>query len=360
MALPTITITTETIAQPPLIRIDEVVGVIGPIGTAGGGTAGTGAVGTIYHQNTLQGTGNILAAALGDNGDAFDVIRDMLSQVSVDVVFSPLTVVPATGLATQANWDAALNALRGYTRSVTTVLIPRDYTQGVNATGAGTGVASLETFCDNIDARAVISAPQDTVANAVSWGGANAGPYVMGVFNGPSGRLPAGLWLGAALRVAATNREGRGHGIQLARVTGAGTLQHVLNIGVTDLDNLDAANVSSIVDHNNRHVITGGEFNYTSDTELQRDWAIARVVDHAKHLLIDRWDDLVGSTRPISVLATRLEEALAPIVGTEIVSGVVSGVSGAQGHKIFNLDLDIIHPVTSVEVHIRITEVVGT
>ena len=353
MALPTITITTETVAQPPSVRIDEVVGVVGPVGTGG-----TGVAGTLYHANTLQGTGNVLSAALGSDGDTRRIISDLLSQVTVEIIFSP--VVVTAGTTTETLWDAAVDLLKGADPKVTTILVARDYTQAENGVGAGGGVAELARISGELNARAVVSGPQDSAANFITWMNANSGPNVMGIFNGPVDVPPSGLWLGAALRVAAVNREGRGHGIQLAVVSGAGTLQHTLNLGLSTLTNIDNANGSSIILHNGRHRIAGGEFNYASQTELQRDWAIARVVDHAKNLITNRWDGLSGSPKSLPVLATRLEESLAPIVGTEIVRGTVTGVGGTGGNKIFNLDLDIIHPVNSMEVHIRINEVVGT
>ena len=358
MPLPSITITTETIAQPPAVRIDEIVGVIAP---AGSDAIALGAGETFVHGNTLVGTPNPLAAALGTNGDAFEAITDLLAQVQVDIVYAPLDI--STGSPTPAQiltrFNAAADAIQRYSRGITTILVPRDYHQAANGTGASTMLAALNTLCARIFARGVVSTPQDTGANAVAFWLANRAPYLWGVFNGAAGRLPAGAFLGGALRTAALNREGRAHGIQLQPVSGISALQHSLNLGVTDLTNLDAASVCSIILHNGQHRIAGGDFHYASDTELQRNWSIARVVDHAKHLLLDRWDTLVSSTRPLSVLATRLEEALTPIIGIEVQAATVTGLRAAGGTKDFQLDLSLIHPTERITVHIALTEVEG-
>ena len=130
-----------------------------------------------------------------------------------------------------------------------------------------------------------------------------------------------------------------------------------LNVGSTTLTNIDNANGMSLINRRGQTVVVGGEFNYPQADELQRNVSIARVTDHAKHLMIDAYDGLINSTQALTIKATRLQEALNPILGVEIVGATVTPTSASAGTENYTLRLSVIHPTERIVVHIIVAEV---
>lgn len=346
MPLPNITVTVRQPAPPPpqAFTVDDVVGVVGQLGTGATATAGTLIVGDSVSDFSTLGAGNTLTA-----------ITQLLNQVEVSVVCSPVvTSASSTQIA------AGINLLATHTAPITLVMLT-----GAEA-GAGAAANANVTFLQDWLsapgrlARGIVNADNTgttqtaRVAAAIAWAALNTPDRIMAVFNGPDGGYSQGAWLGGALRIAA--ERGRGWGIQMAPVTGAGTLENSLSLGSQDLINLDNANISSLITEQGVTRIAGGEFDYASATEPQRDWAVARVIDHVEHILRNEWltRGMVGSTEEPEVLATQLQTALNTIIGTELVSGTVLPGDSVGANRAFNVEAEIRTPAGSITVTITL------
>ena len=347
MPLPTITINVTTptaaAAAAPSPTIDDVVGVVGVLGTSATATAGTLLVGDSIGDFSTLGA-----------GDTLDAITQMLNQVEVDVVCSPVATT-----ATNTQVEAAIDLLATHGRPITMVLL----TGVLGGTGA-TQSPNIEHLKEFVGApgrlaRAVVNADntgttqmaRETAAKA--WAPANLGERVWGVFNGPDGGYSSGAMLGAALRVAA--QRGRGWGIQMGRVTGAGVLENNLALGSDALTQLDATGLCSLITFNGETRIAGGSFNYTDTTDPRRDWSVARVVDHAEHVLRNVWlNNLVGSTASLSVMANTLESGLRLLIGRELSTASVSPVSAEGGSRTFAINMGVRTPAGDITVNITL------
>ena len=346
MPLPTITVNVRPPqpAPPAPFTVDDVVGVVGELGTGASATAGTLIVGDSVADFSTLGTGDTLTA-----------ITQLLAQVEVEVVASPVVTS-----ATNTQVEAAIDLLGTHDEPITLVML----TGALGGTGA-TANANVDHLSDWVSepgrlARAIVNADNTgttqaaRVAAAIAWAPNNVGERVMGVFNGPDGGYSQGAWLGGALLVAA--QRGRGWGIQMAPVTGAGTLENNLTLGATDLTNLDNADLSSLITLNGVTRIAGGSFAYSNASEPQRDWSVARVVDHVEHIIRNEWitRGMVGSTDPHSILAGQLQTALGIIVGTELVSATVAPAGGVGANRIFDVTAEIRTPAGSITVNITL------
>ena len=354
MPLPMWDISVTSAPIPPANAVAEVVVVPGP---PGAGT-GTGTVGNLYEGRSFDGP---LAAALGTDGYVRDEVRGLLAQVGPTVVYSPTVASP-----TAEQIVAAVNlAINSGSHTPTLILLPG--TLGNNSSTAAD--SALTTIAgntvagrDDLLARVIVNAPKlsgrDTIAqrraDAVTFAGHNAHPRSITVFNGASGKWPAGYWLGAALREASNSRFGRARGIQLAPVRGIGTLEFNLLLGSPDLTALDTAGVTSIINTSQGPAIAGGNFGYTSTTDPQRDWSIARVTDHAGQLLHDAWLALQRDHYSPEILAGKLTTALAPIIGTEVVGATVTMVQQAQGNYTVDMTLNYSQALTGLTVRLHL------
>ena len=353
MPLPTWDISVTSAPIPPANAVSEVVVIVGPVGTGGNGTPGT-----LYEGRTFDGA---LASAVGTDGFVRDEMRGLLAQVGPTVVFSPTVAGPnATQLVAAVNL-----AINNGSHTPTLILLPgnlgnNDSTAADSAltTIAGNTVAGR----DDLLARVIVNAPKlsgrDTIAqrraDAVTFAGHNAHPRSITVFNSASGKWGAGYWLGAALREASNSRFGRARGIQLAPVRGIGTLEFNLLLGSPDLTALDNAGVTSIINTSQGPAIAGGNFGYTSTTDPQRAWEVARVTDHAGQLLHDAWQALQRDHYSPEILSAKLTTALAPIIGTEVVSATVTMVQSAQGNYTVDMTLNYSQALTGLTVRLHL------
>ena len=346
MPLPTITVNVRppAPAPPQPFTVDDVVGVVGELGTGATATAGTLLVGDSVADFSTLGA-----------GDTLDAITQLLNQVEVEVVVSPV----ATS-ATNTQVEAGIDLLATHNQPITLVMLTGD----LAGTGA-TANANVDHLSDWVSepgrlARAVVNADNTgttqtaRVAAAIAWAPNNVSERVMGVFNGPDGGYSLGAWLGGALRVAA--ERGRQWGIQMATVTGAGTLENNLTLGATDLTNLDNVNLSSLITLNGVTRIAGGSFNYASATEPQRDWSVARVVDHVEHIIRNEWltRGMVGSTDAPSILAGQLQTAVGILVGSELVSVLVTAGASVGANRVFDVEMEIRTPAGSITANITL------
>ena len=349
MPIPGITINIQTPQEAALPEIDDVVGIIGPVGTGGSATAGN-----LVSGNTLA----TFAAVVGTDGFVLEALTQLFANVTVDVVYSPTVASPST---TQV--ATAIDLLDNYEDTVTLLLLPGNL-GGTGAT-ANVNVAKAQSWAANPErvGRAIVNAPRAgaTVAlrraAAVTWAAANTPDRVMAVFGGEgAGEYVQGAWLGAALRIAADN--GRQWGVQLGRVRGLGALQDTMSLASADLALLDGANISSVVTINGVHRIAGGSFDYASADDPQRDWSVARVVDHAQRIVRQRWEQggMIGSTASSSSLAAELEAALSPlIINGELTSASVTPVSAVGANRTFDIPLGVQTPAGSLTVNLRLT-----
>ena len=347
MAVPGVNFTIAPAHTPTPHSVDDVVFLVGRVGA---GSSGTIADGTFYEGDTLAD----LATILGTDGHSREFLAAVLGRVSPHVIYQPV------GLAGDAT--AITNALATVYdagRTPTVLHVAGDFTAPSDSPAVNAIVTALETHCEALNCRAVANAAQDTVANAVAWGNNNGKPRVIGVFNqgGSSGAytMPAGPWLGAAL--AQAEEHGRAWGINLARVTGQTGVRHALSPYSSNLVTLDAAGVSSIVSDNGILKIVGDEFKTASDTDPQRFWSIARVVDHVEERLTAAARAFISSTYSADRIAIHLTRELNPLIAAgEILGGsVVPDLEHEQGtHKYLIAELDLLFATAVITVRLNL------
>ena len=321
---------------------DDVVGIVGPVGSSGSGAAGTLVVG--------DAVGDFIPGAVDAASETGLFISQMLNQVEVPTVWSPTVASPtATQVAT------AMDLLSTHSAPTTVVaLVGNLGDQASNRT-------KLQSFCADSTrlARGVINAVQ-TGSNlaarttaAVTGTGGGLPDRLMAIFNKPSANYANGAWLGATLRTAALR--GRQWGIQMVPVTGAGALQDSISLGTPQLTTLDDAGISTMITAQGATRIAGGYFNYSPATNPLRDWSVARVVDHAEHLLRTAWlTRLVGTTISLPSMASVLEETLQPLVGNEITAVGVAGTTVSGASRTFDIALSVITPAGNIIVNITL------
>ena len=343
MPLPTITINVNPAqAVTPVALRDEVVGIVGPVGASGSGAAGT------------LVDGDAIADFIPSQLDAASVtgeaISQLLNQVAVDVVWSPTVASP-----TVAQIATAMDLLATHSPPVSLVMLTGDMgAQAANLT-------KLQSFCADETrlARGVVAAVQTgnslaaRTAAAVT-GAAGLGNRVMMVFGKPAAATSwsTGAWLGAALRTA--SQRGRQWGIQMIPVTGAGTLQDMMSLGTSQLETLDDAGISSLIIAEGATRIAGGFFSYAAG-DPQRDWSVARVVDHAEHILRRTWlTRLVGSTASLPVMATVLEDGLRQLIGNEITAVGIVGTGSEGASRTFDVSLSVPTPAGNIVINLTL------
>ena len=321
---------------------DDVVGIVGPVGTTGSGAAGTLVAG--------DALSDFSPGAVDGASETGLFLSQMLNQQGVETVWSPTVASPtATQVAT------AMDLLATHGTPVSIVALVGDL--GNSAPNR----TKLQDFCADPTrlARGVINAVQTgnslaaRTTAAITGTGGGLPNRIMAIFNKPSGNYASGAWLGATLALAA--QRGRQHGIQMATVNGAGVLQDSISLGTTQLTNLDAAGISTLITAEGETRIAGGYFNYSPETNPLRDWSVARVTDHVEHLLRRTWiTQLVGSTSDLPVMASVLTSAISPLVGTEIVAITIVGVDQTGASRTFNVDLTVRTPAGNVIVNITL------
>ena len=340
MPLPTIevNVTTPAVAAVSPLR-DDVVGVVGPLGTSA-----TAAAGTLVSGDQLADFSEAVVGA----GETYAALSQLLAQVEVETVWSPTVASP-----TPAAFATAVDLLATYQSPISLVL-------PIGALGYNAAnLTKLQAFAQDSThlARVVVNANQTgnnlTARSAAAIAGAGSlGNRILMVYNKPATSYANGAYLGAALRLAATR--GRGWGIQMAPVAGAGVLQDHLNLGTTELSNLDAAGISSLITAEGATRIAGGNFAYAAG-DPQRDWNVARVVDHVEHLIRSTWlRALVGSTLSLSEEAGILQAAVDPLVGNELVDISISGESAMGARRVFAADMSIVTPAGAIVVNLTI------
>lgn len=350
MAIPQVTIHIATEPQATPNQIEHTVAIAGPVGAGG-----TGVTGTIYQGNTVAG----LAPAVGTDGIAAEAINDILRQVTTTVVYTP-TVASPSEAQIQAAYDLLVN---NSGRHITTFTLPGTFgASGANGSANAT-LTHIENLADNASARVVVSVQYGSglttfaavKANAIAWAGNNRHEHSWPVFNSATGKYPAGLMTGAALAVAANNRQQNAYGIQLAPVAGGGVLRYNIGLESSDLDDLDGAGICTVINTPSGHRLAGGRFGYTDSNNAQRNWSVARVTDHCVRLIKDEWQNLVGSTYALDIIANKLRHGLDAIVGREIVDAVVSNGRRVQGAVTFDLRIFYVHPLESMTVNITLS-----
>ena len=406
MAVPGVNFTISPTQTQTPHTVDDVVFVIGEIGTGGNGV-----VGELYQGNSLSE----LEDAVGTDGDTHDFIDDVFAHITPHIHFTPVAA-GAGGLALAAAMDLAYEV-----DPIPTVLHGAgSLTAPGNATIANTLVNEMETIAETINCRGVANAAQDTVANGILWGQNNGKPRIIGVFNqevsdpttvplGPGVntfvddaardayfittagavalafydantalyilvggtnlqnrvtgawvaaihyRMPAGAWLGAALAVS--EEHGRAWGINLARVLGHLNIRHPLTAYSSQLVNLDAQGVSSIVSDQGLHKIIGDEFKPATSADPQRFWSIGRVVDHVEQRLTAAARLFIGSTYHVDRIGIHLTRELNPLIaGGEILGGtVVPDLDHEQNdHKYLIAEIDLLFATNVITVRLNL------
>ena len=321
---------------------DDVVGIVGPVGSSGSGAAGTLVTG--------DAVGDFAPGAVDAASETGLFISQMLNQVEVETVWSPTVASPtATQVAT------AMDLLSTHDSPVSFVALVG------NLGDAAPNRAKLQSFCADSTrlARGIINAVQ-TGSNlaarttaAVTGTGGGLPDRLWAIFNKPSANYATGAALGAMLRTSALR--GRQWGIQMIPVTGAGALQDSISLGTPQLTTLDNAGISTLITAEGATRIAGGYFNYSPDTNPLRDWSVARVVDHAEHLLRRTWlTRLVGTTLSLPAMSSVLEETLQTLVGSEIAAVGVVGTASTGASRTFDVSLNVITPAGNIIVNITL------
>ena len=340
MPLPSITV---TVAPSPVTAVsplrDEVVGIVGPTGTGS-----SAAVGTLESGDQLS---DFPSGDVG-TGETYNAISQLLGQVEVETVWSPTVAAPS-----EAQFATAVDLLATYRNPVSMVL-------PIGALGyAAANLTKLQTFCADGThlARAVVNANQtggnlaDRAAAAVT-SAAGLGNRIWMIYNKRANSYLNGAYMGAVLALAATR--GRGWGIQMAPVAGAGVLQDHLNLGATALTALDDAGISSLITAEGATRIAGGFFNYPAG-DPQRDWSVARVIDHVEHIIRRTWlRALVGSTLSLAEESSVLQASVDPLVGSEVVDVSVTGISVNGANRTFGVVVELVTPAGNINVELTI------
>ena len=330
-------------AAAPGRLLNERVGILGV-------ETGTAAVGTLYDAG--GGNDDLTAAIAGATSDAWEAVQDVRGQVDVHVTLSPLAAA-----LTPAAVTTALNLFLDVTPPVTSILAAGDV--GSIADRA----AAINTWCRAQRVRGLVSAPIGASPANLAAAAATAAAFpanydhVLAAFGAPTGEYPAPWAMGAILR---EQRDfGRAHGIEQAPVSGMGELQFPMTQSSPQLAALDNAGIVSIINTaTGGHALSGGFLGYTDANEIRRNWSIARVVDHVTYLLVQRWNDLVGSTRSLENLAHRLYLAVQPLIGREVADFSVTpdAAMSMRGNKVFNAILSLVHPAEDLAITMNVTE----
>ena len=343
MPIPSITIRinpAQAVVTTPLR--DDVVGIVGPVGASGSAAAGTLVSG--------DDISDFIPSQIVATGETALAISQILNQQPVDIVWSPTVASP-----TVAQVATAMDLLGNYRNAPTIVMLVGDLgDQAANRT-------KLQSFCEDTTrlARGVINAVQTgnnlaaRAAAAVTGTGGGLPNRLMAIYNKPAANYANGAWIGAALRLTA--QRGRQWGIQMAPVTGAGILQDQITLATTELETLDNAGISTLITAQGATRIAGGFFNYTPTTHPMRDWSVARVVDHVEHLLRATWlTQLVGTTLSLPAMASVLTDAVRPLIGSEIRSVSITGVSITGASRTFDVNLTVLTPAGNIIVNITL------
>ena len=347
MAVPGINFTIAAAQTVTPHSVDDVVFVIGEVGASGTGTV----AGSPYENMSKTQ----LEGIIGTDGDARDFIDDVFTQIIPSVHF----VAVASG-ATAAELATAMELAYDVSPTPTVLHAAGDLTAVANATTANALVTAMETIAEKLNCRGVANAAQNTVANGIAWGMNNGKPRIIGVFNQEvvsAGvyRMPAGAWLGGALAIA--EEHGRAWGINLARVLGHLNLRHPLTPFSSQLTNLDAQGVSSIVSDQGLLKIIGDEFKPATATDPQRFWSIGRVVDHVEQRLTTAARGFIGSTYSADRIGIHLTRELNPLIAAgEILGGsVVRDQDQMQDdHKYLIAEIDLLFATNVITVRLNL------
>lgn len=307
-----------------------------------------GAAGTLFEGKTEEaffGTGKLLATGAGTSGIK-SFLDDLFQTDDVDPWVYVMLFADTENLTSiEAKMDLFENADRPPTILTGVGDMFAKVNSGANAFSAWTTsyaatplATKMESMAEHYICRAYLPTGATTVANAETWGSANTGERVLGIFNPIDNKQPNAHWLNGLL--IQTSDRGRGWGINGARVFGGTSLLVPLSPDSSDVATLDTDHVSSVVLDQGVMEIMGGEFHYqTADPERfvnvarRMDYIKQRGKNFARH-------NLLSSDYTLLRMARELNENASAIVGSDGITRInYIGVSEVSDTRVFDLEV---------------------